>query len=185
VSPTALLRPLAFALGLACLAPAAPAPALAGDEPAGGTVELTQVPYKEFRARVENPPEGVKYTIVDAWATYCPPCMENFPHIVAMHKEYGDKGLRCMSLSMDDPLEADDVAKAEAFLKEKGATFSNFIIDGDPGDVYEALDVSAIPAVFVFDAKGKEIKRFTLDDVDNQFTYEQVDEYVEGLLGGK
>ena len=153
-----------------------PAPA---DEKA---VALTTVSYETFRDRVDAAEPGVKVTLVDAWATYCPPCKENFPHLVAMHETYGAKGLRVFSLSLDDAEDTDAVAEAEKFLKSKGATFTNFLIEGDPGDTYDALDINAIPAVFVFGPDGEELKRFTLDDVNNQFTYEQVEEYVKDLL---
>ena len=45
--------------------------------------------------------------------------------------------------------------------------------------------MSAIPAVFLFGPDGKEVKRFTMDDPNNQFTYEQVEKDVAALLDGK
>ena len=50
---------------------------------------------------------------------------------------------------------------------------------------FEKLNVSAIPAVFLFGPDGKEVKRFTLDDTENQFTYEEVEKVVAALLDGK
>jgi Tol biopolymer transport system component len=49
--------------------------------------------------------------------------------------------------------------------------------------MFERFDILAIPAVFVYDADGKEVKRYTWDDPSNQFTYEQVEKEVAELLG--
>ncbi len=159
-------------------------------EPAGDaekTAEATLVPVKwdAFRDRLAHPPKGTKYSIVDAWATYCPPCKENFPHLVELHHKYGDQGLNVVSLSLDDPLETKDVEAARAFLLEKKAVFANYLMNEDIAEGYNHLKINAIPAVFVYGPDGQEIKRFTLDDVDNQFTYEQVDAYIQDLFQGQ
>jgi thiol-disulfide isomerase/thioredoxin len=153
--------------------------------PAEAEVELTKTSWDQFQDRLAKSPSGTKFTLVDAWATYCGPCKENFPHLVEMHHKYGDQGLRVMSLSLDDTEDAKAISEAEAFLREKKAVFSNLVIQGDPGETYEKLDISAIPAVFVFGPDGKEVKRFTLDDPNNQFTYEQVEGFVKELLADK
>ncbi len=65
------------------------------------------------------------------------------------------------------------MAAATAFLKEKKAVFTNLILDERNDDAFEKLDIGAIPAVFLYSPDGKEIKRFTLDDVNKLFTYER------------
>ena len=77
------------------------------------------------------------------------------------------------------------VDEAREFLKEKKAVFTNFLLDEDFGVGFEKLDVGAIPAVFLFGPDGKEVKRFTMDDTENQFTYEEVEKVVAALLDGK
>ena len=49
----------------------------------------------------------------------------------------------------------------------------------------EKLNISAIPAVFIFGPDGKELKRFTLDDPNHLFTYDEVEKTVVALLEGK
>jgi thiol-disulfide isomerase/thioredoxin len=129
----------------------------------------------------KNPPE-VKLVLVDAWATYCPPCMENFPHLLQMHHTYGSKGLKVISASFDDPEAAEDVAKAEKFLLEQKAVITNVLIKEDYGVPYEKFNINAIPAVFLYTPDGKEYQRFTMDDPNNQFTYEDVEKAVKAYL---
>ncbi len=48
-----------------------------------------------------------------------------------------------------------------------------------------SLNIGAIPAVFVYGPDGKEVKRFTMDDPNNQFTYDEVEKSVVALLDSK
>lgn len=145
-------------------------------------VKLQKLSWADFQKQVAAQ-EGAKWILVDAWATTCGPCMENFPHLVEMSKKYGPKGLVVMSLSLDDPEDEKAVAAAEKFLQQQKATFPNILLDEEYGEGYEKLDISGIPAVFLYSPDGKEAKRFTMDDPNNQFTYEEVEKEVAERLG--
>lgn len=155
----------------------------AGDAPAAaaGKVKLESLKWTEFKQRIAAN-KTAKFTLVDAWATTCGPCKENFPHLVEMHHKYASKGLAVMSLSLDDPTDAKAVSSAEKFLQEKRAVFTNVLLNEDYGDGFDKLEIAAIPAVFLFGPDGKEVKRFTMDDPNHQFTYEQVEREVKALL---
>lgn len=165
-------------------------PAPAGKEDAtaaspGDRAEVSLVPvnFDELLARIAA--KKARLTMVDAWATWCGPCKENFPHVVEMHHKYGGQGLQVISLSLDEP--GDSKAKSEAlkFLQAKKATFTNFLLDEKVDVGFDKLNVSTIPAVFLFGPDGKEVKRFTGDDPNKQFTYDQVEKTVAAMLQGK
>lgn len=165
-------------MALLCAALVAPVfAALAAED----EVTLTPVKFDVYLSKIAANKKA-KLTVVDAWATWCGPCKENFPHLVEMHKKYASKGLAAVSLSLDDPEKPKKIAEAKAFLAEKKATFSNFLLDETQDDAFEKLNIVAIPAVFVFGPDGKEIKRFTLDDPKHQFTYEEVEKFVVDQL---
>jgi len=170
---------------LALLAPATGASRALPDETRSGDVVLTPVKWDEFRARLAANSNKAKYTLVDAWATTCGPCKENFPHLVEMHRKYAKQGLNVVSLTLDDPSDAKALDEARQFLKSKKAAFTNYLMNEEFGVGFEKLNINAIPAVFVFGPDGKEVKRFTMDDAENQFTYDQVETYVKALLQGK
>ena len=65
-------------------------------------MKLEPIKFAAFKERLAKNPNKAKYTIVDAWASNCGPCKENFPHLVAMHAKYAPKGLEVISLSLDD-----------------------------------------------------------------------------------
>jgi len=100
-----------------------------------------------------------KVVMVDFWATWCKPCVEKFPHLVELHKKYGDKGLVCMSASLDD---ADDKEMALKFLKEKGAAFPNFLLTASGKEEEKKLEdryglEGGIPHWVVFSRSGEKV----------------------------
>lgn len=146
-------------------------------------VALDFVKFSEFSQRVIK--KDAKLTMVDIWATFCAPCKENFPHVLEMQKKYGAKGLNVISLTIDDPKDAKAVKEVRKFLNEQKATITNLILDEKEDDRYEKLDLNVIPAVFLYDPSGKLIKRYTYDDPNDQFTYDQVESEVAAFLEGK
>lgn len=148
-----------------------------------GAVKLERLNWAQLQKRLANP--AVKYTIVDAWSTTCAPCKENFPHVVEMNRKYAPRGLAVISLSLDDPTDKAAVIEAERFLKASHAAFTNVLLDENFGDGFDKLNINAIPAVFIFGPDGKEVKRFTMDDPKNQFTYDDVEKAVANLLDAK
>lgn len=147
-------------------------------------VRLVPAKWAEYQ-KIVIPGNGQRFTLVDAWATWCAPCKENFPHVVEMHEKYAAKGLKVVSLSLDDTADAKAVKEATEFLVSKKALFTNLLMNEDPEFAFEKLDISAIPSVFIYDAQGKEVKRFTLEDPNNLFTYDQVEKTIQALLDGK
>ncbi len=77
------------------------------------------------------------------------------------------------------------MAEATEFLQGAHADFTNYLLDETQDDAFERLDITAIPAVFMYGPDGKEVRRFTLEDVNNQFTYAQVETAVQEFLAGK
>ncbi|MEO6807760.1 MAG: TlpA disulfide reductase family protein [Isosphaeraceae bacterium] len=158
---------------------------LTPEEAEAEPVTLVPVTYQEFEARRKAKNGQTKYTLVDVWATTCGPCKENFPHLVALHHKYAGQGLAVASLTLDPTDDARALTDARKFLNSQKAVFPNYLMNEEEGVGYEKLNINAIPAVFLYGPDGKEIKRFTLDDPDNQFTYEQVEAYVSALLRGE
>ncbi|HJZ58691.1 MAG TPA: redoxin family protein [Gemmataceae bacterium] len=66
-----------------------------------------------------------KVVLVDFWATWCPPCVASFPNLVRHHQNYSGKGLVVFAVSLDDPIDKDEVRQ---FLKTKDAWFTCFLV---------------------------------------------------------
>jgi peroxiredoxin len=92
-----------------------------------------------------------KVTIVDFWASWCGPCRSENPNIVALYKEFHDKGLNIIGVSLDK-----DAAKWKEAIAKDGLTWnqiSNLKHWQEP--IAKQYNVSAIPATFILDQNGK------------------------------
>jgi thiol-disulfide isomerase/thioredoxin len=149
--------------------------------PGNPAVKLIKLNWDGYVSKVTKNPRA-KYVLVDAWASNCGPCKENFPHLVQMHHKFAKDGLAVASLSLDDVEDSQALGDAEEFLQKKDAVITNVLLDEEFGVGYEKLDITAIPAVFLYASDGTLLRRFTLEDVDNQFTYDDVEHAVSVLL---
>lgn len=109
-----------------------------------------------------------KVVLVNMWATWCGPCVKEYPSLVAFSKAQAKKGLELVTVSFDYPKKDD--AKVAAFLKKNGQTSGGFINagglepEGYPQLLEPKLPASAdysLPRTYVFDRKGKLVKVLT------------------------
>ena len=129
-----------------------------------------------------------KVVVMDAWSTSCPPCLKEFPNLVALHNRYGPSRVACISLSFDyegigTPEEV--VPKVTKFLESQGATLDNVLSSEESDILYRKFKLASVPAVFVYDREGKLVKRFDNENAKTEaeaFTYQQVNELVDKLL---
>ncbi len=171
------------ALGATPPARAEPTPTAITD---AAPIELVDVKFAEIPAKIAD--RKPKFALVDAWASWCGPCKENFPHLVEMQRKYGDQGLAVYSLSFDGQTgeadhDAKEIAAAKEFLATHEPGVTHWRLAETQEDAFEKFDLTTIPAVFLYGPDGTLLKRFTWDDPNNQFTYEQVEAEVKALLG--
>jgi thiol-disulfide isomerase/thioredoxin len=145
------------------------------------TWDQTQKRREEFRGKV---------VVLDVWSTYCDPCVREFPNLVALQKQFGDK-VRCISFDTDysgavrEPPESFRKPVLQ-FLSKRAANGLLNVISSDPSeDFYNKIHLGGPPAVFVYDQSRKLVKRFDNSQVPKtpEFTYQgDVVPLVEKLL---
>jgi len=94
-----------------------------------------------------------KVLILDFWATWCAPCRVEIPHFVELQKQYGDKGLTIIGVSLDE--QGPEVVKK--FVKRLGVNYPIVIGDAKVAEAYGGID--AIPTTFVIDRQGRIVSR--------------------------
>lgn len=92
-----------------------------------------------------------KVTLIDFWASWCAPCREENPNVVALYTELNSKGLNIISVSLDE----DATRWKEAIAKDKliWTQVSNLKEMKDP--IALQYSVTQIPTTFLLDENGK------------------------------
>lgn len=91
------------------------------------------------------------WVLVDFWATWCAPCREKFPAVVAIERKYRERGLIVAAVSMDEP---DDTEIIGDFLTEQGATFTAMVRSQPTGPAFETFGLQEVPTYHVYDPSG-------------------------------
>ena len=97
-----------------------------------------------------------KVLVMDFYATWCGPCRDSIPHLVALQKKYEDQGLTVVGLNVGGP---GDDQEVPAFAKKYGIQYALAKPDEDLVS-FLLSDSDAIPQTFVFDRQGQLVKRF-------------------------
>ena len=97
-----------------------------------------------------------KVVILDFWATYCPPCIEEIPHLMALQTKYGDD-LHIIGLHVGGE---EDRPKIPDFIERLKITYP-LAYPEDALTSYVFGQESAIPQTAVFDRGGKMVKKIT------------------------
>ena len=149
---------------------------------------------KEFNAKWENTPvtletidvpavaklaknETEKYRIVNVWATWCAPCVQEFPGLVSVGWRLSMRPVELVTISMDDPKQQTNAQKflqknhagvpsrLAKSLKQEGRTTNNYLFT-DPSSeaLIKALDPEwqgPLPHTVVIAPGGKIVYRKT------------------------
>jgi peroxiredoxin len=107
-----------------------------------------------------------KLRLINIWATWCGPCVSEFPDFVVINRMYRNRDFEFISISADEPAKKE---KALAFLKKEHAANTNYIFNAD--DKYKLIEAvdpkwqGALPYTIIVEPGGKIVyaKQSTID----------------------
>jgi peroxiredoxin len=99
-------------------------------------VTLNEIDAEGIRNEIRN--SGDKLKLVNIWATWCGPCVIEFPEFVTIDRMYRGRDFEFISISGD---KLNNKEKALNFLTKKEASNTNYIFNGENSyDLIEAVD---------------------------------------------
>lgn len=118
--------------------PYSPAPDFVRTDLSGRPLRLDQ-----FRGRV---------VLLNFWATWCGPCIEEIPAFSRWQRQFGDGRLQVIGVSMDD-----DEAAVKRFVAKHGVPYPIVMGDAKLGESFGG--VFGLPQSFLIDARGRIVYR--------------------------
>ncbi|MEQ8663021.1 MAG: TlpA disulfide reductase family protein [Gammaproteobacteria bacterium] len=91
-----------------------------------------------------------RVTVLNFWATWCPPCLREIPAFVALQREHADDGLQFIGIALDE------AAPVADFVAEKGINYPVLVGSNDVVRLMQTLgnDIGGLPYTVVLDAAG-------------------------------
>ena len=91
-----------------------------------------------------------KIVLIDFWATWCGPCVEELPNVLAAYQKYHDKGFEIVGISLDQNRDA-----LTGFIKERGMTWPQYFDGlGWKSKLGQQYGIQSIPNTFLLDKDG-------------------------------
>ncbi len=152
---------------------------LADEKPVDAAEKITvkEATWKDVQKFVAT--HKGKVVVVDFCSTSCLPCMKVYPNLVKLSEEHREE-IVCVSFNLDYAgIKSKPPAyyrpRVEKFLQSRKSTLPNFMSTVEAIEVFDAIEINSIPAVFVYGRDGKLAKRFDeslfQDGDDEPFTY--------------
>lgn len=95
-----------------------------------------------------------KVVLLDFWASWCTPCLQELPNVKAVYDKYRDRGFEIIGISLDP---AEDKQKLMDFLVKQEVTWPQHFAgepDTNRNEVARRFGVRGVPSTFLLDRRG-------------------------------
>lgn len=104
--------------------------------------------------------EGYDLTMVNVWATYCTPCLQEMPDLGELASEYEDKGVQILGLvsdvlNSDGTISDSQVETAQEIVEETGASYQHLLPSADLLGLLS--QIYGVPTTFFVDSAGNQV----------------------------
>jgi len=90
-----------------------------------------------------------KTVLLDFWATWCGPCIEDIHGLETLQQTYKDRGFTVLGISIDDASRKE----VAAFAKDKKINYP-IVVTGGQDKIPDGYEVFGLPTAYLIDAEG-------------------------------
>ena len=94
-----------------------------------------------------------KVVFLNFWATGCPPCEKEIPHIVDLYEENTNENVVILTVVNPNGFLEKDKDHILSFIDQKGITFP--VLFDDTGEIFNGYGISSIPTTFMITSDSK------------------------------
>ncbi len=122
-----------------------------------------------------------KLTVFNVWATWCPPCVAELPHLQKISQDFQDKGVAIVGVLQDGVTELGEkdtnaIASAKTLLQDAGVNYTVILPDTALQQTF-IRTMQYFPTTFFVDSAGNIIKK-----VEGARDYEEWGRLVQEVL---
>lgn len=125
---------------------------------------------------IVNSYKGDKAVLINIWATWCAPCIEEIPDIIKLQRNYSDE-LKVIFVSADF---SDNRDQALEFLKDQGVDWTTYFKTGDDQEFIEKLSgkwTGALPFTKIIGTDGE-----VVDSWEQSASYETFEKHIKTAI---
>ena len=131
-----------------------------GAQEAAGLLSSFSTTDLEGNAVDQSILEDYDLTIVNVWATYCTPCLQEMPDLGELASEYEDKGVQILGLvsdvlNSDGTISDSQVETAQEIVEETGASYQHLLPSADLLGLLS--QIYGVPTTFFVDSAGNQV----------------------------
>lgn len=119
-----------------------------------------------------------RVVVVNLWATWCKPCIEEMPDLVRFYRDYRARGVELIGVSLDDEETADQTVPP--VLRRLRVNYPVLVVKQDLdqfADQFDAAWRGEVPRFYLYDRQSKRVKAWS-----GSTTYAKLEQEVKALL---
>jgi rhodanese-related sulfurtransferase/thiol-disulfide isomerase/thioredoxin len=114
---------------------------------------------------------GYKLTLVNVWATFCGPCIDEMPGLGELHRAYADKGVQVVGIVIDvtdskGNVQPELLDTARDIIELTAADYRHLLPSADLNDAL-LNEVTAVPTTIFVDEKGNQVGETYVGSMDS------------------
>jgi thiol-disulfide isomerase/thioredoxin len=119
---------------------------------------MQMAPFKKSsltdKAIIDSRQYDGQVLLVTFFATWCPPCIQEIPALIALQNSYKSKGFSVVAFSVDEG----DLPLLEKLIDKNGINYPVFLADSEVARSFGG--VTGIPVTFLVNREGEIVKKF-------------------------